>query len=107
MPDEINPSDGITTINLQQAYLLPLMPIVLHFYFMKMATALANNDPISKSRCICNTTAFNQTIYYQATSGLGCSTNGEVEIRIQATTVGFKIAQVRFIPVKEIQMIQN
>ncbi|WP_047415916.1 T9SS type B sorting domain-containing protein [Cellulophaga sp. Hel_I_12] len=86
--DEINPSDGITTINLQQAYLFTANANSFTFLFYENATALANNDPISNPVEYVNTTAFNQTIYYQATSGLGCSTNGEVAIRIQATTVG-------------------
>jgi gliding motility-associated-like protein len=86
--DELNPSDGITTINLQQAYLFEPNANNFTFLFYENATALANDNPIVNTIEYINTNAFNQTLYYKAISNLGCDANGEVQVNIQATTVG-------------------
>lgn len=85
--DVTNSNDGITTINLQQAYLFETNSEFFTFIFYENATALANNQPIFNPIEFVNTIPFNQTIYYKAIGNLGCSADGQVEINIQPTTV--------------------
>lgn len=85
--DAINSTDGITTINLEQAYLLEPNADEFTFSFYENTTTLANNQPINNPIAYTNNTPFNQTIYYRAYSALGCSSEGVLEISIQSTTV--------------------
>lgn len=85
--DENNTSDGITTLNLEQAYLDKSFPEDYIFTFFESTTALANNQAITNPIGYRNTTPFNQTIYYTATNDLGCSSEGVLEIIIQSTTI--------------------
>lgn len=84
--DAINPSDGITAINLQQAYLFKPNSNEFTFLFYENATALANDQPIANPIEYVNSTPFNETIFYRAISDLGCSADGEIAISVRATT---------------------
>ena len=85
--DNDNSTDGFTTINLEQAYIYEANSRDFTFTFYENAVNLASNTPITNSIGYVNTTPFNQTIYYKATSTKGCDSEGLLEISILPTTV--------------------
>ena len=85
--DDTNATDGITTINLEEAFLNINNANEFTFTFFENSTNLANNVPISNTIGYINTIPLNQTIYYQATNGRGCSSEGMLDIIIKPTIV--------------------
>lgn len=85
--DSENSTDGITTINLEQAYLFENNAREFIFSFYENATDLANDIAINNPIGYTNTQPLNQTIYYKASSARGCESEGLVEITVQPTTV--------------------
>tara|TARA_R110002051_G_scaffold271361_2_gene331708 strand:+ start:5589 stop:8303 length:2715 start_codon:yes stop_codon:yes gene_type:complete len=85
--DEADSTDGVTTINLEQAYLFEENAKDLTFLFYETATSLANEQPIVKPIGYVNTIPKNQTLYYKSINNFGCSAIGELQLVIQPTTV--------------------
>lgn len=85
--DEDSTTDGITSLNLEQAYLLKNYPEDYTFSFFESTTAITNNQAILNPIGYRNTTPFHQIIYYTATNEFGCSSEGTLEITVQATTI--------------------
>ncbi|MBO0590035.1 T9SS type B sorting domain-containing protein [Cellulophaga sp. E16_2] len=85
--DENSTTDGITSLNLEQAYLLKNYPENYKFSFFESTSEITNNQAISNPIGYRNTTPYNQTIYYTATNEYGCSSEGILEISVQATTI--------------------
>ncbi|MFK7813979.1 MAG: T9SS type B sorting domain-containing protein [Maribacter sp.] len=81
--DESNSLDGITMMDLEQAFPNPQGSNI--FYYETVADRDTNN-PILNPENYRNTTPFNAVIYYRATSG-NCESLGEINIEINPTIV--------------------
>tara|TARA_R110000868_G_scaffold14075_1_gene65655 strand:+ start:9682 stop:12396 length:2715 start_codon:yes stop_codon:yes gene_type:complete len=85
--DALNSTDGITAINLEQAYLFEPNSNDFTFLFYENATALADDQPILNPVGFTNTIPYNQTLYYRSISDYGCVSTGELHLIVQPTTV--------------------
>tara|TARA_R110000868_G_scaffold5395_2_gene32788 strand:+ start:8364 stop:11078 length:2715 start_codon:yes stop_codon:yes gene_type:complete len=85
--DEEDSTDGVTTINLEQAYLFEDNAKDLTFLFYETVTALANEQPISNPIGYINTIPKTQILYYKSINNSGCSSSGELQLVIEPTTV--------------------
>lgn len=85
--DATDATDGITTINLEQAYGLEANAEEVSYLFYENATALANDQPISNPIGFVNTLPYNQTLYYKVFTNFGCSSTGELQLEIHPTAV--------------------
>ncbi|MEO9891196.1 T9SS type B sorting domain-containing protein [Aurantibacter sp.] len=83
--DENNSTDGITVLNLNQAFTeLPEGTAI----FYESNDDLINNIPISNPKNYSNTTPFKYTIYYKSISET-CNGTGKISIEIKPTTISF------------------
>ncbi|WP_158973709.1 T9SS type B sorting domain-containing protein [Cellulophaga sp. L1A9] len=89
--DENDPADGITSLNLEQSYSAQIYPEDYVFTFYESSTALANNEAINNPIGYRNIVPFNQTLYYTVTNEFGCSSQGILEIIVQATTINTNV----------------
>ncbi len=76
-------SDGITTFNLNQV----ITAIDTEITFYESEDDRDNDNAISNSNNYRNTLPFNQTIFYRATTDLGCAYFGEIDLEVHPTTV--------------------
>ena len=81
--DEVDTTDGITRINLEQ---INDNPDIEFFYYN--STADRDNDtPITDIDQYQNTQAFNQTLYYKAINNLACINFGEIQIQVEPVVI--------------------
>ena len=81
--DEVDTTDGITRINLEQVNDNP----DIRFFFYNSLSDRTNDNPIQQADQYQNTQAFNQTLYYKAVNTLGCTNVGEVQIEVQPVVI--------------------
>ncbi len=79
--DIINPSDGITQINLNQVNENPDET----YYYYESQEDLLNDNVIPNIENYTNTTAFLQTLYYKSVNEFNCENYGLLEIEVVPT----------------------
>ncbi len=81
--DEINSTDGITQLNLEQAF-IGISGVTITYY--KTIADRNTNNPITNPTSYTNTVPFNDTVYYRAVSNI-CESTGEIAITVNPTNI--------------------